>query len=99
MLLTRKRRPKARPVQSQSVMERARDELFSAIRQCGVIAAAEEDQAAWMDETLDYMKERHPGLSGQELDQLRVAGLRFCQPVIPHGREHTALSGQDANAA
>ena len=80
-------------------MERARDELFSAIRQCGVIGAAEEDQVAWMDETLEYMKERHPELSGQELEQLRVAGLRFCQPVIPHGREHTALSGQDANAA
>lgn len=77
-------------------MERARDELFSAIRQCGVIAAEEVDQIAWMDETLDYMKQRHPQLSGAELEQLRIAGMRFCQPVIPHGREHTALSGQDA---
>lgn len=99
LLLTRKRRPKARPVQTQSAMERARDELFSAIRQCGVIGAAEEDQVAWMDETIDFMKERYPELSGQELAQLRNSGLRFCQPVIPHGREHTALSGQDANAA
>lgn len=97
--MTRKRRPKARPVQAQTVMERARDELFSAIRQCGVIGADEADQLAWMDETLEYMKQRHPELSGQELEQLRVAGTRFCQPVIPHGREHTALSGQDANAA
>jgi hypothetical protein len=97
--LTRKRRPKARPVQTQSVMERARDELFSAIRQCGVIGAPEEDQVAWMQETLDYMKQRHPGLTGPDLEQLRIAGLRFTQPVIPHGREHTALSGQDANAA
>jgi hypothetical protein len=80
-------------------MERARDELFSAIRQCGVIGAEEEDRIAWMHETLEYMKQRHPGLTVQELDQLRVAGARFCQPVIPHGREHTALSGQDANAA
>lgn len=77
-------------------MERARDELFSAIRQCGVIGADEMDQIAWMDETLDYMKQRHPQLAGQELEQLRVAGMRFCQPVIPHGREHTAVSGQDA---
>lgn len=97
--MTRKRRPKARPLQTQTVMERARDELFSAIRQCGVIGADEADQLAWMDETLEYMKQRHPELSGQELEQLRVAGTRFCQPVIPHGREHTALSGQDANAA
>ena len=52
-----------------------------------------------MDETLEFMRERHPELAGQDLEQLRVAGLRFCQPVIPHGREHTALSGQDANAA
>lgn len=95
----RKRRPKPRPVQSQSTMERARDELFSAIRQCGVLGADVEDQSAWMDETLEFMKERHPELGSQDLDQLRVAGLRFCQPVIPHGREHTALSGQDANAA
>jgi hypothetical protein len=80
-------------------MERARDELFSAIRQCGVLGADVEDQSAWMDETLEFMKERHPELGSQDLDQLRVAGLRFCQPVIPHGREHTALSGQDANAA
>lgn len=94
--MTRKRRPKPRPVQNQTVMERARDELFSAIRQCGVIGAEEVDQIAWMDETLDYMKQRHPQLSGHELDQLRIAGVRFCQPVIPHGREHTALSGQDA---
>ena len=94
--MTRKRRPKPRPVQSQTVMERARDELFSAIRQCGVIGAEEAEQFAWMDETLEYMKQRHPQLSGHELDQLRIAGMRFCQPVIPHGREHTALSGQDA---
>jgi hypothetical protein len=64
-----------------------------------VLGAETEDQTAWMDETLEFMKERHPELGAHELDQLRVAGLRFCQPVIPHGREHTALSGQDANAA
>jgi hypothetical protein len=80
-------------------MERARDELFSAIRQCGVIGAPEDDQMAWMEETLDYMKQRHPGLTGHDVEQLRIAGLRFTQPVIPHGREHTALSAQGANAA
>ncbi|HSJ15223.1 MAG TPA: hypothetical protein VK939_12455 [Longimicrobiales bacterium] len=95
----KKRRPKPRPVQNQSTLERARDELFSAIRQCGVLGADADDQVAWMDETLEFMRERHPELAGQDLEQLRVAGLRFCQPVIPHGREHTALSGQDANAA
>jgi hypothetical protein len=80
-------------------VERARDELFGAIRQCGVLAADTEDQIVWMDETLQFMKERHPELGQHDLEQLRVAGLRFCQPVIPHGREHTALSNADANAA
>lgn len=82
-----------------TVLDRARDELFSAIRQCGVLAAEREDQLEWMDETLGFMKERHPELGAQELAQLRDAGLRFCQPVIPHGREHTALAHEDANAA
>lgn len=82
-----------------TVLDRARDELFSAIRQCGVLAAEREEQLEWMDETLGFMKERHPELGAQELSQLREAGLRFCQPVIPHGREHTALAHEDANAA
>jgi hypothetical protein len=96
----RKNRPAPRTTAaSPTVLDRARDELFSAIRQCGVLAAEREDQVEWMDETLGYMTERHPDLSAQELKQLREAGLRFCQPVIPHGREHTALAHEDANAA
>jgi hypothetical protein len=93
------RRPLARstPVQ-QTVLDRARDELFSAIRQCGVFGAEREDQIEWMDETLGFMKERHPELSRQELGQLREAGLRFCQPVIPHGREHTAIAHEEVLA-
>lgn len=96
---TKKSRPAARASAPPTVLDRARDELFSAIRQCGVLSAEREDQVAWMDETLSYMGERHPELSQQELSQLREAGLRFCQPVIPHGREHTALAHEDATAA
>ena len=96
----RKSRPAPRNTASpQTVLDRARDELFSAIRQCGVFGAERDDQLEWMNETLGYMKERHPDLGAQELTQLREAGLRFCQPVIPHGREHTALAHEDANAA
>jgi hypothetical protein len=95
----RKSRPAPRSSSQPTVLDRARDELFSAIRQCGVLAAEREDQLEWMEDTLGYMKERHPDLSTQELAQLREAGLRFCQPVIPHGREHTALAHEDANAA
>ena len=82
-----------------NAVDRARDELFSAIRQCGVIGAPEEDRLAWMDETLEFMATRHPELGPQDLAQLRETGMRFCQPVIPQGTENTALSGEGANAA
>jgi hypothetical protein len=94
----RSRAPQRSPA-PQTVLDRARDELFSAIRQCGVLAADRDEQTEWMDDTLAYMKERHPELAAQELVQLREAGLRFCQPVIPHGGEHTALAHEDATAA
>jgi hypothetical protein len=88
-----------RAVAPRSTLDRARDELFLAIRQCGVLTAERDDQIEWMDDTLSFMKERHPTLAQQELSQLRDAGLRFCQPVIPHGREHTAIAHEDATAA
>lgn len=95
----RKNRPAPRNVSQPTVLDRARDELFSAIRQCGVLGAEREDQVEWMEDTLGFMRERHPELSAQDLSQLREAGMRFCQPVIPHGREHTALAHEDATAA
>ena len=95
----RKNRPAPRNSSNPTVLDRARDELFSAIRQCGVLAAEREDQVEWMEDTLGFMKERHPELAAQDLAQLREAGMRFCQPVIPHGREHTALAHEDATAA
>lgn len=94
----RERRPR-NDRRAPSALDRARDELFSAIRQCGVIGAVEEDQHAWMEETVQFMASRHPELSQQDLTQLKETGMRFCQPVIPHGKEHTALSGEGANAA
>ncbi len=96
--MTRKRGSK-RGRREQTKFDLARDELFSAIRQCGVMDALEEDQVAWMTDTLGFMTERHPELSETDLEQLRIAGLRFCAPVIPHGKEHTALTLEDANAA
>jgi hypothetical protein len=96
----RKNRPAPRNNPApQTVLDRARNELFSAIRQCGVLGAEREDQVEWMDDTLKFMAERHPELTPTELQQLRDTGLRFCQPVIPHGTEHTALAHGDATAA
>ena len=97
--MARKNGQKRNKNRGNPTLERARDELYSAIRQCGVMEAPTEEQGAWMDETLDYMRERHPELLPTELGQLKELGMRFCQPVIQHGKDHTALSLQDANAA
>ena len=61
---------------------RARDELFSHINRCGVLRATPEQQVAWMDDTIGFMAERFPELSQDELGELRMIGIRFCQPVI-----------------
>jgi hypothetical protein len=89
----------ARRKHEKSTFDRARDELFSHIHRCEVIGAEREQQEEWMDDTLNFMAERYPDLSSREIAQLRELGLRFCQPVIPHGRQHTAASDEEANAA
>lgn len=99
--MARKKRDRReqRPERQESVADRARNELFSAIRQCGVIGAAEDDQVEWMDDTIRFLAERYPELTPSELDQLKATGLRFCQPVIPHGSQTSANDLEDANAA
>ena len=59
----------------------ARDEMFSHILRCGVIDALPEHQKDWLDDTMLYLADRYEDLSKDELDQLRVLGERFCQPV------------------
>ena len=98
--MARNRRENSRkPATEQSSYDRARNELFSAIRQCGVIGAEEAEQAEWMAETVDFLGSRYPDLTPTEREQLKQIGLRFCQPVIPHGTQPTATSLEDANAA
>lgn len=98
--MARKRRDsRAKPEQPETLYDRARNELFSAIRQCDVIGAHEEDQVEWMTETVEFLAARYPQLTQEEKEQLRQIGLRFCQPVIPHGAQHSATSLEDANAA
>ena len=80
-------------------MDRARDELYSHIHRCGVLEADSEQIDEWMDETMEFLAKRYPDLSNTELDQLRTLGTRFCQPVIQHGREHTAIEPEGATAA
>ncbi len=83
----------------EKLLDRARDELFSHINRCGVLQASPEDQKTWMAETIDYIAERYPDLSDADLDGLHQVGIRFCQPAIPHGAEHTAKAQNGANAA
>lgn len=81
-----------------TTFDRARDELFSHIHRCEVIGATPEQQEEWMDDTLEFMAERYPELTDKELEDLKNLGLRFCQPVIPHGRE-TKKAEDDEEAA
>lgn len=97
--MARKNQARREQPRARSTLDRARDELFTAIRQCGVIDASVEEQSEWMSETVHFMAQRHPELTQQELSQLEETGLRFCQPVIPHGKDHSALKLEDANAA
>lgn len=89
----------------KELLDQARDELFSHINRCNVLEADAEDQGQWMDETIEYLGERYPDLSDEELHALRDVGMRFCRPAIPHGdaeptrAENTGEEGNGANAA
>jgi hypothetical protein len=72
--------------------EAARDELFGHIHRCGVLSATEDQQQDWMKDTVDFLGERYPSLSADQLDELRTVGTRFCLPVIAHGKGHDALT-------
>jgi hypothetical protein len=73
-----------RKTATPSVLDRARDELYSHILRCGVLEAQLDHQREWFDDTLEYMAERYPTLTEAELADLRSLGERYCQPVIQH---------------
>lgn len=75
-------------------IDRARDELFSHIRRCGVLEAEDEQRADWFDDTIEFLGERHPELTPDELGQLRTIGERYCAPAIPHGGNGAADSSK-----
>lgn len=68
------------PAALPSAFEEARDELFQHIMRCGVVGSAEEDQVEWFQATIQYMIERYPELSSQQIDELKTLGQRFAQP-------------------
>ena len=73
-----------------TMMEQARDELFSHILRCGVLEAEGEHQKAWFDDTMDYLAERYESLTDAELTELRTLGERYCRPVAPRPETVTA---------
>ncbi|MGH7458824.1 MAG: hypothetical protein ACREKN_07075 [Longimicrobiaceae bacterium] len=79
----------------KSAEELARDELFAHIHRCGVLGASEEQQRAWMDETIDFLAGRYPSLSEPQFDELSAVGLRFCRPALKHGADNHALAGEN----
>ncbi len=87
-------RKKAGRSAGPSVVDQARDELFSQILRCGVTEAEPEHQKEWMDDTMEYLSERYPNLTESELAQVRVLGERFCQPVVRANPEVAGSSAQ-----
>lgn len=73
----------------------ARDELMSHVVRCDVLQATMDDRHEWLDDTLDYMQDRYPGLNDLQLAQLEMIGRQFIKPVIPHGAGNTASNRPD----
>jgi len=67
------------------MIDSARDELFSHIRRCGVLDAEDDQRHAWMVDTVEYLGERYPDLTRDDLDELAAIGHRYCQPAIAYG--------------
>jgi len=81
LMNTQKNRFRKEPVRATTPFEDARDELFQQIMRCGVVGSAPEDQLDWFDNTMDYLAERYHELAPSEVDELRVLGERFVQPL------------------
>ena len=65
-----------------SIVDQARDELFSHILRCGVTEAEPEHQKEWMDDTMQYLAERYADLSEKDFAEVRLLGERFCKPIV-----------------
>ena len=78
------KKPASRKPTAPTMIDQARDELFSHILRCGVLEAAPEHQKEWFDDTMDYLAERYEALSDEELANLRNLGEQYCRPVIQH---------------
>ncbi len=90
--MTNKKKPERSA--GPSVVEQARDELFSHILRCGVLEAEPEHQKEWIDDTMQYLAERYADLSEEQRTQVRLLGERFCKPVV---RGKPEVAGSSTN--
>lgn len=79
--MAKQRKPFTKNTTAPSVVDQARDELFSHILRCGVIEAEADQQKEWLDDTMQYLVERYPDLDEEQVAQVRLLGERFCRPV------------------
>ena len=68
--MSKKKAPRT-PSSMPTAVDQARDELFSHILRCGVLEAAPEHQKEWMDDTMQYLNDRYPNLSAEELGKVQ----------------------------
>ncbi len=79
--MAKQRKPFTKSAVAPSLLDQARDELFSHILRCGVVEAEPDQQKEWIDDTMQYLGERYPDLDEEMLTQVRTLGERFCRPV------------------
>ena len=70
---------------SPSSLERARDELFSHIRRCGVLEAEFDQREEWLSQFYSDCPVVIYLLKEIELSELQKIGQRYCMPPKPHG--------------
>lgn len=73
-----------------SVFERARDEMFQQIMQCGVVQADPRHQEEWFDDTMAYFEDRYHELDAVQLTELRILGERFARPAKSNMEQESA---------
>lgn len=76
----------------KTTLDIARDELMSHVIRCDVLDARMTDRTDWLEETLEYMRDRYPTLSEIQLAKLEMMGKQFIKPAIPHGRGNHAAN-------
>jgi hypothetical protein len=82
--------------QEPTTFDKARNELFSQIKHCGVLEATVGQRDAWFKDTLEYLTRRYPGMTADQLAQLEALGRRYCEPVIGYGGAPGTLAERNA---